>query len=179
MVLAVVFNEHDPVQVRLHRALVRSADDINDSVEKLFPKPPKIEMFNVSYSDLKKEDSDLFERLRQLTRDFGVGTIFGLSANSEEIRALTSIGKFRQDNIVISSVTRWYNIKVGLTIKVMHQNGPKSCQIFRLLLLENKNFKISQSSHTGSYFTTDKITNVFGKFLRVYFVLGNILIFSR
>ena len=92
MILALVFNDRDPVQVRLHRALIRSSEDINESVERLFPMPPKIEVFNVSYNDLKTDASLLFERLRDLTEDHGVHTIVGLNSNSEEIQMLTSTG---------------------------------------------------------------------------------------
>jgi hypothetical protein len=71
---------------------VLSTDDINKSAERLFPNPPKIDVHDVPYGDVKNDGSVLFERLQNLTRDHGVKTIFGFSSNSEEIQSLLSTG---------------------------------------------------------------------------------------
>ena len=94
MVLALIYNEDDPVQIRLHRSAVRSVDDINESVENLFPNPPKIEVFNLTYKgDLKQDDSAFLEKFEDLVRAHGVKMFFGLSSNAMDIRTLAYTGK--------------------------------------------------------------------------------------
>ena len=95
MVLALIYNEHDPVQVRLHRAAIRSIEDINESVENLFPKPPKIQIFNVTYTrDLKIDDSLLQDKFDELVLVHGVRTFMGLSSDSQEVQTLMAKGRF-------------------------------------------------------------------------------------
>lgn len=93
MVLGIIYNEHDPVQVRLYRAAIRSIEDINESVEKLFPKPPRIEAFNVTHiGGLKNNDSLLLRKFEDLTRAHDVKIFLGLSSNGEDVQALVSKG---------------------------------------------------------------------------------------
>jgi hypothetical protein len=93
MVLGIIYNEHDPVEVRLYRSAIRSIEDINRSVEKLFPKPPKIESFNVTHvGGLKNNDSLLLQKFGDLTRAHDVKIFLGLSSNADDIQALVSKG---------------------------------------------------------------------------------------
>ena len=98
MVLALIYNEEDPVQIRLHRSAIRSVDDINESVKNLFPNPPIIEIFNLTYKeDLKHDDSLFLEKFEDLVRGHGVKMFFGLSSNAQDIRTLAYTGKKKDD----------------------------------------------------------------------------------
>jgi hypothetical protein len=87
--VVVIYDESDPVQARLYRSLVLSVADINESVDTLFPKPPTIEVLNVT-----TDDSRLFDAVHDLAGRRGVNTVVGLSPTAMDLRSLITTGYF-------------------------------------------------------------------------------------
>jgi hypothetical protein len=94
MVLALIYNEEDPVEITLYQSAIRSINDINKSIENL---TPKIEVFNLTYKgdiQIQNQKSLFLKEFENLVQAHGVKTFFGLSSNEKDIRTLIQAGNF-------------------------------------------------------------------------------------